>query len=152
MQKPHALIKEKEDGTRFPAESIGPTEVVVWDRQIMVKLMLGYPQPAIDTLKIVIDRLDDVETHYLEISARQVEQRIARALLRIMGHSGRQTREGILINFPISRQGPADYTGTTFYTVRRILSVWSKKGWSKSGREHITVTDPQALVAFSETG
>jgi len=145
-----AVFKEKD----YPvtAETIGTAELVAWDRQVIVKLMLAHPQLAVNTLKVVIDRLDDVQTRYLEISAEQVEQRIARALLRIMRHSGRQTDEGILIDFPISRQELADYTGATLYTVSRILSAWSKKGWIKSGREQITVTDPHALVAFAEAG
>jgi CRP-like cAMP-binding protein len=145
-----AVFKEKD----YPvtAETIGPAEVVVWDRQVMVKLMLEYPQLAINTLKVVIDRLDDVQSRYLEINAEQVEQRIARALLRIMRHSGCKTDYGILIDFPVSRQELADYTGTTLYTVSRILSAWSRKGWIKSGREQITVTDPHALVAFAEAG
>ena len=45
----------------------------------------------------------------------------------------------------------ADYTGTTLYTVSRILSTWEKKGWIKSGRERIVVTDPHSLVQFAET-
>jgi CRP-like cAMP-binding protein len=145
-----AVFKEKE----YPvmAETIGPAEVLAWDRQVLVKLMREYPQLAINTLKVVIDRLDDVQTRYLQISSEQVEQRIARALLRIMRHSGRKTDEGILIDFPISRQELADYTGATLYTVSRILSAWSKKGWIKSGREQITVTDPHALVSFAEAG
>ena len=118
----------------------------------MVKLMLAYPQLVINMLKVAIDRLDDVQTRYLEMSAEQVEQRIARAILRIMRDTGRKTGDGILIDFPISRQELADYTGTTLYTVSRTLSAWSRKGWIKSGREQITVTDPHALVAFSETG
>jgi CRP/FNR family transcriptional regulator, nitrogen oxide reductase regulator len=141
-------------GKDYPvtAETIGPTEAVAWDRQVMVKLMRAYPQLAINTLKVVIDRLDEVQNRYLEISAEQVEQRVARALLRIMRHSGRKTDEGILIDFPVSRQELADYTGATLYTVSRILSAWSKKGWIKSGRERITVADPHALVAFAEAG
>lgn len=145
-----AVFKEKD----YPvsAETIGTAELVAWDRQVMVKLMLEYPQLAVNTLKVVIDRLDDVQARYLEISAEQVEQRIARALLRIMRHSGRKTDDGILIDFPVSRQELADYTGTTLYTVSRVLSAWSKKGWIKSGREQITIVDPHALVAFAEAG
>jgi CRP-like cAMP-binding protein len=145
-----AVFKEKE----YPvtAKSVGTTEIVAWGRSGMAKLMLAFPQLAINMLKIVIDRLDDVQTRYLEMSAEQVEQRIARAILRIMRDSGRKTGDGILIDFPITRQELADYTGTTLYTVSRTLSSWSRKGWITSGREQITVTDPHALVAFSETG
>jgi len=143
-----AVFKEKD----YPvtAETIGITEVVTWDKKTMVKAMLNYPRLALNMLRVAIDRIDDVQTRYLELCAEQVEQRIARALLRIMRQCGRRTDEGILIDFRLSRQELADYTGTTLYTVSRTLSAWRKNGWIKSGRERITVIDPHALVAFAE--
>jgi hemerythrin-like domain-containing protein len=38
------------------------------------------------------------------------------------------------------------------WRVSRILSAWSRKGWIKSGREQIAVTNPHALVPFTEAG
>ncbi len=139
-------------GKYYPvtAEAIGATEVVGWDKETMLKLMLEYAPLAVNMLRAVIDRIDELQTRYLEIYAEQVEQRLARALLRIMKQAGRKTNEGILIDFRLSRQELADYTGTTLYTVSRTLSVWEKGGWIKSGRERITVIDPHALVTFAE--
>jgi len=144
-----AVFKEKD----YPvtAETIGPTEVVTWDKKTMVRLTLEYPPLALNMLRVAIDRIDDVQTRYLEICAEHVEQRIARALLRIMRQCGLKTEEGILIDFRLTRQELADYTGTTLYTVSRTLSAWRKNGWIMSGRERITVTDPHALVLFAET-
>jgi len=67
-----------------------------------------------------------------------------------MNQSGKRSGEEIVIDFPISRQELADYTGTTLYTVSRTLSAWEKKGWVKSKREQIIIADPHALVLFSE--
>ena len=85
------------------------------------------------------------------MQTERVEQRIARSLLRIMKQSGRKTEEGILIDFRLSRQDLADYTGTTMYTVSRTLSSWEQRGWIVSGRERIVVANPHALVTFAET-
>lgn len=141
-------------GTDYPltAEAIGAAEVVGWGKETMLKLMLDYAQLAVNMLQAVIDRIDELQTRYLELFAEQVEQRVARALLRIMKQSGRKTNDGILIDFRLSRHELADYTGTTLYTVSRTLSSWEKSGWIKSGRERITVTDPHALVTFAEKG
>jgi CRP-like cAMP-binding protein len=141
-------------GTDYPltAEAIGAAEVVGWGKETMLKLMLEYAPLAVNMLQAVIDRIDELQTRYLELFAEQVEQRVARALLRIMKQSGRKTNDGVLIDFRLSRQELADYTGTTLYTVSRTLSSWEKSGWIKSGRERITVTDPHALVTFAEKG
>lgn len=141
-------------GKDYPltAETIGAAEVVGWGKETMLKLMLEYAPLAVNMLQAVIDRIDELQTRYLELFAEQVEQRVARALLRIMKQSGRKTNDGVLIDFRLSRQELADYTGTTLYTVSRTLSIWEKSGWIKSGRERITVTDPHALVTFAEKG
>jgi len=142
------------EGKNYPAtaQTIGSAEIVRWDRKTMLKLMTAYPRIAINLLGTVVERLDDIQHRFLEFQTERVEQRIARALLRIMKHSGRKTDHGIQIDFPLSRQDLAHYTGTTFYTVSRTLSNWEKKGWVKSGRERIVVTDPHALVIFAESG
>lgn len=141
-------------GKQYPAtaRAVDSSEAVGWNRTTMLDLMTAHPRLAINVLGMVVERLDDIQSRYLELQAERVEQRVARSLLRIMKQSGRVTDEGILIDFRLSRQDLADYTGTTLYTVSRILSGWEKKGWVRSGRERITVTDPHALVAFSETG
>ena len=145
-----AVFKEKE----YPltAVAIGENRVVGWDRTTLMALLREHPDLALHLLEVTVARLDEVQTRYLELNAEQVQQRLARALLRIMKHSGRRTPQGILIDFPLSRQELADYTGTTLFTVSRTLSAWEKNGWVASGRERITITDPHALVKFSETG
>ncbi len=134
------------------AEAIETSEVIAFDRETMLEVMRAYPQVAINLLGIVVERLENVQSRYLEMQVERVEQRIARSLLRIMKQSGRKTDEGILIDFRLSRKDLADYTGTTLYTVSRILSSWEQRGWIATGRERIIVSDPHSLVAFAETG
>jgi len=87
----------------------------------------------------------------LELCTERVEQRIALTLLRLLRSAGVKTSEGIYIDIPLGRQNIADYTGTTLYTVSRTLSSWEKRGWIKSSRERVVITDPHSLVQFSET-
>jgi CRP-like cAMP-binding protein len=142
------------NGRTYPvtAQTVGLTEVVEWDRQTMLELITAYPRLAINMLRAAVDRLDDMQSRYLELRAERVEQRIARALLRFMEKSGRKTDQGILIDLRLSRQNLADYTGTTLYTASRTLSNWEKRGWIASGRERIVIIDPHALVTFADAG
>ena len=140
------------EGREYPvsAEAVGVTRVVGWHKGIMMALMAAYPQLSFNMLRHSLDRLEELQNRYLELHAEQVEQRIARSLLRIMRQSGRRSGDEIVIDFPISRQELADYTGTTLYTVSRTLSAWGKKGWVKSRRGRIVIANPHALVLFSE--
>ncbi len=143
-----ASLKDKD----YPvtAETVGETEVTGWDKATILGLMSDYPAIAINLLNTVLERINEVQQRYLELSTERVEQRIARSLLRLMQSTGLKKPEGILINFPLSREDIAKLSGTTLYTVSRTLSKWGKIGWIKSGRERITITDPHALVLFSE--
>lgn len=87
-----------------------------------------------------------MSSRIVELSTKLVEQRIACALLRMIGQSGRKVAGGIEIGFPISRQNIADMTGTTLHTVSRVLSAWEKQGLIISARCHIVVTKPHQLV------
>ncbi len=71
-------------------------------------------------------------------------------LLRLASQTGRQTEEGVLIDMPLSRQDLAEMTGTTLYTVSRILSQWEQKGYVESRREHVVIRFPHALVTVAE--
>lgn len=144
------LIKDRD----YPvtAESVGETEVTGWDKQAFMGLMRDFPDIAINILGIVLERLEEVQHRYQELCTEQVERRIARTLLRLMQRGGKKTPEGIEIDIPVTRQNIADYAGTTLFTVSRTLSAWKKRGWVKSRREHITITDPHALVMFTDKG
>ncbi len=133
------------------AESVEETDVTGWDRQTMMQLIRRYPDIAINLLDITLDRVEDVQNRYLELCTERVEQRIALTLLRLLRSAGVKTSEGIYIDIPLGRQNIADYTGTTLYTVSRTLSSWEKRGWIKSSRERVVITDPHSLVQFSET-
>lgn len=132
------------------AEAIGDVDVVGWDKHTMESLMLEHPRLSLNILRCVIHRLDEIQNRFMEICAEQVEQRVARALLRLMKQSGRKEVDGIRIDFPLTRQELADYTGTTIFTVSRILCGWEKNGWIKSRREQIVISNPHSLVLFTE--
>ncbi len=140
-------------GKHYPltAVSVDRSELIGWDKSTLLRLMAKFPPIAFNILNIVLERLDELQNRYMELSTEQVKQRIARTLLRLMQRAGAKIPGGIQINIPLSRQNIADYSGTTVYTVSRTLSVWEKKGWIRSSRGKVVITNPHALVQFAET-
>ena len=90
------------------------------------------------------------QSRVVEMSTRQVEQRIAGAVMRLVQQSGRKTEEGVEIDFPITRQDIAEMTGSTLHTVSRLMSAWEDEGIVRNGRQKVTVTDPHALMLVAE--
>jgi CRP-like cAMP-binding protein len=101
-------------------------------------------------LRLVADRFHDLQDRYRELATERVERRVARALLRLARQAGKRTDEGVLLDLPLSRQDLGEMTGTTLYTVSRILSGWEQNGLILSGRERIIIRRPHELVIIAE--
>jgi len=84
------------------------------------------------------------------MSTERVERRIARALLRLVSQLGRKVETGVLIDLALSREDVANMTGTTVYTVSRILSRWEEEGIIEGGREKVLIKRPPSLVMIAE--
>jgi len=89
-------------------------------------------------------------TRARELATERVASRVARTLLRLARQSGRPVDGGILVDHPLSRQELAEMTGTTLYTVSRLLSAWEDAGLVEAGRERVTVRSVEGLEAVIE--
>lgn len=138
--------------TVYPATAIAASEVMVlcWPVACWPGFVADYPGFASQTYRTIGARVDEKITRIVEMSTQHVEQRIARALLRLINQSGRRTPEGIEITFPITRQDVSEMTGTTLHTVSRLLSAWERDGLVASTRKHIVISDPHRLVQLAE--
>lgn len=138
--------------TTYPANAVAAVDCVVlaWPSQLWPTFATSFPSFSANTYKVVGSRLQDAHTRVVEMSTEQVEQRVAHALLKLVKQSGKKTEEGILIDFPISRQDVAEMTGTTLHTVSRLLSAWEDQGLVKSSRQRVVVIEPHRLLVIAE--
>jgi CRP-like cAMP-binding protein len=136
----------------FPvtANAVTDTVVVGWGQDVLKELFQRHPSLAINAMKLLSERLREVQERFRELATERVAQRIARALLRLVRQAGRREEGGVLIDLPLSRQDLAEMTGTTLYTVSRVLSEWEEQGILESGRARVLVRRPHALVALAE--
>lgn len=138
--------------TDYPATAVAAVDCVVlaWPNGAWGEFQSRIPSFAASAYNTIGTRLQETHAQVMEFSSQQVEQRIARALLRVVSQSGRKTPDGIVIDFPITRQDIAEMTGTTLHTVSRLLSAWEQEGIVRGGRQKVTVTDPHALMLVAE--
>ncbi|MYN13994.1 helix-turn-helix domain-containing protein [Pusillimonas sp. TS35] len=138
----------------YPATTIGVQESLLlsWPDSDWDRLLAGNPQFASFAFQTVGQRLQDAHSRIRALSTEEVEQRVARAILRLVDESGEQTDEGIEIEFPITRQDIAELTGTTLHTVSRLLSAWKDRGIVSSGRKRIVVLNMDELIRTAEGG
>lgn len=146
-----AAVSLFEDAT-YPAtaSAVADTTVVVWPREALREMFERHPVLAINAMRMLSDRLREVQERFRELATERVAQRIARTLLRLVRQAGRRVERGVLLDLPLSRQDLAEMTGTTLYTVSRTLSEWEARGILESSRERVLITSPHALVALAE--
>jgi CRP-like cAMP-binding protein len=139
-------------GAVYPvtASAVGPTRLLVWPHEAVRGLLLEHPPLALNALKLLSDRIREMQERFRELATERVAQRVARTLLRLARQSGRKTGEGVLIDQPITREELAQMTGTTLFTVSRVLSEWEARGLVASGRERVLIRDPHGLVSIAE--
>ena len=136
----------------FPADAVAVVDSVeiYWTVAAMRRLMTETPEIALRSTASAGTRLFELQSRVGQLSGERVEQRIARALVRLLQQAGRQTAEGVEIDFPISRQELAEMAGSTLHTVSRTLSAWDEARITASSRRHIVVVKPRALLAMAE--
>ncbi len=132
------------------AEAIEPCAAVGWRREVMLDLMQDNAQLALNGMRMVGQRFAQMQGRFQELATQRVEQRVARALLRLVRQFGRRVDEGVLIDIALSREELAQMTGTNLYNVSRILSKWEHAGWIVSARKRIVLRKSHELVALAE--
>ncbi len=132
------------------ARAVEPAEVLAWDAAATKVLLERHPKLAMNVLRMVGGRLREFQDRLVEASTERVERRLARAIVRLAHQAGRKTDEGIRIDLPITRAELAQMTGTTVYTVSRLLAEWQRQGIVRAGRQSIVVRRAHGLVAIAE--
>lgn len=132
----------------YPASAVAASDCVVlsWPTAIWDGMVAKHPTFATNTYRTVGKRLAETQQQVVELATARVEQRVANAILKLANQTGRRTPEGILIDFPVTRQDISEMTGTTLHTVSRLMSSWEDLGWVKSGLKMITLVEGHKLV------
>lgn len=89
--------------------------------------------------------LQESEKRMRNLVHMSVKGRIAQALLHLEKKFG--TKDGF-INFPLSRQDMASYTGTTYETAHRMLQELVQEGWVTSEDKRFSILQPAQLQLF----
>jgi CRP-like cAMP-binding protein len=140
------------EGSAYPvtAQAVEPTALLLWPRDVLRELCQRHPQIQTNILRAITGHLQDSMTRARELATERVASRVARTLLRLAQQSGRQVDGGILVDHPLSRQELAEMTGTTLYTVSRLLSGWEDEGIVEAGRERVTIRSLERLEEVIE--
>ncbi len=138
----------------YPASAVALVDSVTlaWDMGLWDAFMARHPAFARNVMRVMGQRIEEAHAKLQVLSTQDVEHRVAHALLRLVTQSGRKVEEGMLVDFPLSRQDIAESAGTTLHSVSRVLSAWENAGLVVVGRRKVIVCDTERLARIAEGG
>jgi CRP-like cAMP-binding protein len=134
-------------GMTYPlsAQAVETCVALAWNEMTLQQMLTTYPIITLNVLHLVTSYFKQLQERYRELATERVERRVARSLLRLAQQAGRPVEHGLLIDLSLSRQDLAEMTGTTLYTVSRILSNWERAGLVDVGRGRVMIRHRSGL-------
>ncbi|HMV29906.1 MAG TPA: Crp/Fnr family transcriptional regulator, partial [Anaerolineales bacterium] len=147
-----ALGAVRTDGATYPAsaQTLEDSTALATPSLFLRSMLETRPYLSFDLMNLMTSYIQEMQARYRELATERVEQRVANALVRLAGQSGIRSDKEAGIELSFSRQDVAEMTGTTLYTVSRLLSDWERRGIIKTGREKILVLNPHELVRIAD--
>ncbi len=132
------------------AQALEDSSALAIDSRFLRKMLETSPHISLDMMTLMTSYIQEMQARYRELATERVEQRVANALIRLAGQSSIRSEQdaGIVLSF--SRQDVAEMTGTTLYTVSRLLSEWERQQIIETAREKIKIIKPHDLVRIAD--
>lgn len=130
------------------ARAMEQCHTLVWEYSRLQVLLDQYPQIGKNISQILSNQLTELQERFREVATEKVAQRLALALLRLAKQVGKPTKGGVEVS--LSREELAQMTGTTLFTISRLLSKWGEEGFVLPKREAVVVLDSRRLGQVSE--
>lgn len=132
------------------AQALEDSSALAVGSQFLRSMLETRPYFSFGLMKLMTSYIQEMQARYRELATERVEQRVANALIRLAGQTGVRAEKEAVIVLSFSRQDVAEMTGTTLYTVSRLLSEWERQGIIKTGRGKISIVKAHNLVRIAE--
>lgn len=145
-----AVNVEPESSTNHTcsARAVERCKALVWEYSRLQALLAQYPVIRKNISLILAGRLHELEERFREMATEKVAKRLAFTLLRLLKRVGKPVRGGVEIS--LSREELAQMTGTTLFTISRILSGWADQGVVQPRRQGVVISDPTRLETIGD--
>ena len=131
----------------YTSYAVQPSSALVWETDTFEAVMVRFPLLRRNIASMLERHLNELEIRYREVSTEKVSSRLSNLLVRLVKQVGRRI-DGCS-EIALSRRELAQLTGTTLFTVSRLLCQWEAQGIVSARREVVLVHDVPALSELS---
>jgi len=150
VERRGSLINDWTDAAQVHASSahaIQSCGVLAWDASTFEGFTRRISLLHRNAASIMLGRLRILEERFCDVTTQQVPQRLARLLIRLAG----QPTSGALDPISLSREELSQMTGTSLFTVSRLLSLWGELDILTVDRKTVVIEDLERLLWIAET-
>jgi CRP-like cAMP-binding protein len=128
------------------AHAVHSCGVLVWEVAHFEDFAERFPLIHRNTASIMLGRLRMLEERFCDVTTQRVPQRLARLLIHLAG----QSTQGALDPIGLSREELSQMTGTSLFTVSRLLSLWAESDILTVDRKAVVIEDLPRLLRIAE--
>jgi CRP-like cAMP-binding protein len=133
------------------AQTLEPSTALAIECGFLHDMLENRPYLNFGLMQLMTGYIQEMQERYRELATERVERRIALTVLRLASQIGERSNSNeVMVELPLSRQDVAEASGTTVFTVSRVLADWERRGLVDAGRERVLIRDPHGLVQISE--
>ncbi len=131
----------------YSTHAVQASAALVWEIAAFEAAMVRIPLSRRNIARVLERHLNELEVRYREVSTEKVSSRLSNLLVRLVNQVGKRI-DGC-VEIALSRRELAQLTGTTLFTVSRLLCQWEAQGIVSARREVVLVHDVSALTELS---
>ncbi|GAA4719726.1 Crp/Fnr family transcriptional regulator [Brevibacillus fulvus] len=132
------------------AEALIDTQLLIIPVHKFEQLMLQKPTIAVKVMKILGEKIKELQERLQVFSANTVDQRVI-AFLCKLAEQYVPDKDGVIkIHIPMTHQEIATLVGTTRETINRFFNRLQKEGVAAKNRTHITILNFDRLKQWSD--
>jgi CRP/FNR family transcriptional regulator, nitrogen oxide reductase regulator len=130
------------------AQAFRSCEALMWEGPVFRTLVGSLPALKQNIVRVLVRYTEELEERFREVATERVAPRVARQLVRLAEQIGQRTNGAV--DIALSRLELAQMTGTTLFTVSRLLSGWEACGYVIPRREAVSICELESLRALAD--
>ena len=133
------------------ATAMGKTQLLILDRRDFLPFLEDNPKIAVQLIEVLCSRLRRTSEMVESIAFLDFGARLARLLVQMSEHYGKETESGLLIDIKISQADLGNLIASTRESVNRQLSTWTQEGVIAVDQGKITIVDREILELTAQS-
>jgi CRP-like cAMP-binding protein len=104
------------------------------------------PLAALEMLRVLSSRVRETTRRLEDQTFLKIEERLAKVLLELGRHHGRETGDGLLIQRDVTQSELAQMVGTAREGINRLLNTWEREGLIQRSEAGMILRDANRIA------